>query len=149
MGIKLKTSNKEIALHLEQSQKQMIDQIIMNFEYGGEACIKEARDNGSYHDQTGNLRSSIGYVVVDDGRIVSTGLNTDVKAEDGRKRAENYLKELASKSESGKISLIVCAGMNYAAHVEANGYNVLTSAELLAEQLVPSMMKQLGFTVDR
>lgn len=149
MGIKLMTKDSDIVLQLEKQQKRMIDQIVTNLEYVGEACIKEARDNGSYHDQTGNLRSSIGYVVVDDGRIVSTGLNTDVKAEDGRKRAENYLKELASKSESGKISLIVCAGMNYAAHVEANGYNVLTSAELLAEQLVPSMMKQLGFTVNR
>ena len=149
MGIKLMTKDSDIVLQLEKQQKRMIDQIVTNLEYVGEACIKEARDNGSYHDQTGNLRSSIGYVVVDDGRIVSTGLNTDVKAEDGRKRAENYLKELAAKSESGKISLIVCAGMNYAAHVEANGYNVLTSAELLAEQLVPSMMKQLGFTVNR
>jgi hypothetical protein len=36
--------------------------------------------------------------------------------------------------------------MNYAAYVERNGYNVLTSAELLADELVPKLLKQLGFT---
>ena len=149
MGIKLKTSNHEIALHLERSQERMIDQIIMNLQYVGEACITEARDRGSYQDQTGNLRSSIGYVIVKDGQIVSKGLNDEAQAENGRKRANSYLDELAAKCENGKITLIVVAGMNYAAYVERSGYNVLTSAELLAEQLVPQLMKQLGFDVMR
>lgn len=35
--------------------------------------------------------------------------------------------------------------MNYAAYVEARNYNVITSAELLANKLVPQIMKQLGF----
>ena len=149
MGIKLMTKDSDIVLQLEKQQKGMIDQIVTNLEYVGEACIREARDSGSYQDQTGNLRSSIGYVIVSDGHIVRKGLNPEANAEDGRNRASSYLEEVAARSESGKISLIVVAGMNYAAHVEANGYNVLTSAELLAEQLVPSMMKQLGVTVNR
>ena len=33
-------------------------------------------------------------------------------------------------------TLIVVAGMNYAAYVQRKGYDVLTSSELLAEQLV-------------
>jgi len=37
--------------------------------------------------------------------------------------------------------------MNYAASVEARNLNVLTSAELLADQMVPILMKQLGFTL--
>ena len=41
--------------------------------------------------------------------------------------------------------MIVSTGMSYAAYVEARNYNVLTSSELLANKLVPQIMKQLGF----
>jgi hypothetical protein len=58
--------------------------------------------------------------------------------------AKTFLDELSQKRHKG-ITLIVCAGMNYASHVEARGYNVLTSAEILSERLVPEMMKKLGF----
>jgi len=36
------------------------------------------------------------------------------------------------------------AGMKYAAYVEARNYNVLSSAELLAEKEVPKLLKALS-----
>lgn len=33
--------------------------------------------------------------------------------------------------------------MNYASYVEAMGHDVLTSAELLAEQIIPTLLKKL------
>ena len=117
----------------------------------GEECIKQARLAGSYKDQTGNLRSSIGYVVVVDGDIVQmSGFETVppknpqkgdkyTGAEDGKA----FARQLASRFPTG-ICLIVVAGMNYASYVSAKGYNVLDGSELLADKLVPQMLEQLG-----
>ena len=61
---------------------------------------------------------------------------------------DDFLSRLASEHKTG-ICLIVVAGMNYAVYVEGRGKNVLTSAKLLADRLVPQMLEQLGFTIKR
>ena len=132
---------------IDQLTERAEDAILNILMYVGESCITEARDNGSYMDQTGNLRSSIGYVVVRDGKIVGMKVGEQVKeGTEGKGKAESYMTRLASEHSTG-ISLIVVAGMNYAVYVEGRGKNVLSSAELLAERLVPQMLEQLGFIV--
>jgi hypothetical protein len=51
--------------------------------------------------------------------------------------------QLVSKFPKG-IVLIVDAGMHYASYVSAKGYDVIDSAELLAQQLVPEILKRLS-----
>lgn len=149
MPIKLVTPQSEIDAYIDQSIDKALEFIVNTFLYVGESCIREARDNGSYMDQTGNLRSSIGYVVVVDGQIVRKNVVDLVKnGTEGTKEAEAFLERLASEHSSG-ICLIVVAGMNYASYVEGRGYNVLTSAELLAERLVPQLLEQIGFKVSK
>ena len=60
------------------------------------------------------------------------------------KNGKKHLDSLKKNYQNG-IVLIVSTGMSYAAYVEARNYNVLTSSELLANKLVPQIMKQLGF----
>jgi hypothetical protein len=113
----------------------------------GEECVNYARIHGGYMDQTGNLRSSIGYIVLDEGRIFKQGDFTQVKdGSNGIKEGKEFLNELISKHSIG-IVLIVVAGMNYAAYVEARYYDVISGSELQAEVLVPSILKQLGFNL--
>ncbi len=112
--------------------KKMIDTLVLV----GEKCVTEAKNNGSYQDQTGNLRNSIGYVVLYNGVVQSQFVKNE--------HSKKLLEELIPKYSEGLV-LIVVAGMNYATYVEAKNYNVLTSAELLAEQEVPKMLRQLGF----
>jgi len=66
------------------------------------------------------------------------------QGKDGSSKGAAYVKSLARKFPQG-ICLIVVAGMNYASYVSAKGLDVLDSSELLAERLVPQMLKQLGF----
>lgn len=149
MPIKLVTPQSEIDAYIDQSIDKALEVIVNTFLYVGESCIREARDNGSYMDQTGNLRSSIGYVVVVDGQIVRKNVVDLVKnGTEGTKEAEAFLERIASEHSTG-ICLIVVAGMNYASYVEGRGYNVLTSAELLAERLVPQLLEQIGFKVSK
>lgn len=116
--------------------------------YVGEQCVKEARDHGSYKDQSGNLRSSIGYVVVEDGSIVQiAGLSQGPRGTDrmgGVTAGNSYLRKLAASVTRSGIVLIVCAGMNYAAYVE-NRYNkiVLSSAEAKAPYMVREILGKI------
>ena len=61
----------------------------------------------------------------------------------GQSVAENIGKETKG------VALVVVAGMNYAAYVEAKGYNVLASAEHLAERELPRMLEKLISSVKR
>lgn len=145
MPVKLTTPRSAFDMAIDEFTEQAENAIINILMYVGESCITEARDNGSYMDQTGNLRSSIGYVVVNNGKIVGMKVGEQVKdGTEGKGKAESYMTRLASEYSTG-ICLIVVAGMNYAVYVEGRGKNVLSSAELLAERMVPQMLEQLGF----
>lgn len=115
--------------------------------YLGEMCVIEAKgrpQESSWFDQSGNLRSSIGYVIVHNGKIIKYSEFNQVKqGSDGIKEGKELAKELAKQYASG-YALIVVAGMNYAELVEAmDNKNVLASAELLARSELPNMMAKL------
>ena len=122
------------------------ERLLSTFQYIGEACVREARIKANFKDQTGNLRSSIGYVILMNGKL------TDIKGFDpvrgsnnGSNIGETFAKRLAQNSLKNKgCTLIVVAGMNYASHVVARGYDVLDSSELLAKKLVPRLLNQLN-----
>ena len=149
MPIKLKTPLSEFDVYIDRKIENARQAIIDRLCYIGSLCINEAREHGDYNNPTGNLRSSIGYVVVVDGQVYEKAIVEMTKnGTEGRKEAEAFLSRLASEHKTG-ICLIVVAGMNYAVYVEGRGKNVLTSAKLLADRLVPQMLEQLGFTIKR
>lgn len=145
MGIKQTTPDAEIDRYIEEQVERINKALIYNLQYIGEACLNAARSTNSYEDQTGNLRSSLGYVIVRDGKIVEQSDFEVVKeGATGAKSGIRYAKEVARQFPEG-IVLLVVAGMQYAAFVSAKGYDVMDSAELLADRLVPQILKQLGF----
>jgi hypothetical protein len=147
MPIEQITPMSAIDNHLKKGVDNIEKQIVYNLSYIGERCINEARSANSYIDRTGNLRSSIGYVIVRDGKIIQMSDFSIVKSgNDGSKKGAAFAREIARGCTQG-IVLIVVAGENYAKYVSARGYNVLDSSELLAEKLVPSIMKTLGFSL--
>ena len=149
MGIKQVTPQSEIDNFIESKIKQMRDVILHNLKYVAEEVLNTARTNGNYEDQTGNLRHSVGYIIVENGATVLASADVEIKSgvgANGVKMGKKYAEQLAQKYTKG-IVLIVYAGMNYASYVSAKGYDVLDSAELTAEKLVPQMLKQLGFKV--
>lgn len=118
----------------------------------GEMCLVEARTNKGYMMQTGALLSSTGYEVFVDGVAIHSQFDAASGAESNA--AETGIKSGQSIAETiGKgtkgIALVVVAGMNYAAYVEAKGYNVLSSAEHLAERELPRMLEKLISNIKR
>lgn len=121
-------------------QKRLEQATIYLLKYLGESLVKYAKDQHNYTDQSGNLTNSIGYVVVQNSTPVHFGgLNQPGEGADaGLKLAM----KLAAETPNS-FSLIIVAGMNYAAYVEAKGYNVILPAELKAKSDFPAAMNKL------
>ena len=113
----------------------------------GEQCVTKIRDRAgdkSWYNQTGNLRSSVGYVIAHNKNIIQYSTFNQVKqGSEGVKTGKDLAKELA-KRYSNNYVLIVVAGMNYAEFVEAmDNKDVLASTELWAREKVPLMLEKL------
>lgn len=139
---------RKLKAGLQAKMNDVVQQLIKQLSYIGEECVKIARQNGNYGDRTGNLRSSIGYVILYDGKPIVYGASKQYhgkngNGEAGAPAAEALLTKLQSKFPWGLV-LIVCAGMNYAAYVEAIHHkDVLTSAELKMESLAKKLLDKL------
>lgn len=139
---------KRFDAFLNEVEKKQIDRL----QRLGEMCLVEARTNKGYMMQTGALLSSTGYEVFVDGVAIHSQFDAASGAESNA--AEMGIKSGQSIAETiGKgtkgIALVVVAGMNYAAYVEAKGYNVLSSAEHLAERELPRMLEKLISNIKR
>ena len=123
----------------------------------GELACQAAIQKGNYENITGNLRSSIGYVIAYDGRIIKEGGFHKVQGHgenmqkvefttkggkhvsfwakgkygDGSEGSQKGL-ELARSKIAGKkgYAFILVAGMDYASFVSSKGYNVIDSGVL-------------------
>jgi len=134
----------DVRRQMEQHAKRVEKAMVFNMQYLGEQCVNVARSvpaQFGFHDQTGNLRSSIGYIVFNDGRPVHQNFKTVLKGSKGVTEGKKIAAEIGS-GYPGKIVLVVVAGMNYAVEVESRGRDVLTSAEIFAQQRLPDLIKK-------
>lgn len=133
---------------------------IKRLQYLGEECVKKAREvppNIGFWDQTGNLRSSIGFMIFRNGTAIhgnyiqAEGVNQQgesLNGTEGINAGQMLAKRVGAKYKQG-ISLVVTAGMNYAVYLEANGRDVITSAESLARQELPKMLEELKKNINK
>lgn len=168
MGITLNFTRDDIKRRFDNFLNEVEKAQVELLEYLGEKCVIEARTNHTYQDQTGALTASIGYMVFKNGEAIKENFETkgqtpdfiwkvgkegrtslkggtQSKKETPEKGAENgkALAEKIGAEHNEGLSLVVVAGMNYALFVEAKGFNVLASAEHLAEQELPRMLADL------
>jgi hypothetical protein len=150
MGITPRFNQNDINRQIQNAKNQIDERIIGILKYTGEMSIKVAREEGSYRDVTGNLRSSIGYVIYAGGRKVAEtfemangGTGKGKSAAIATARA--YASGIAEKwSGDNDYVLVVVAGMNYASSVESRGLNVLVTAEQYAESALPRLISALN-----
>ena len=71
MGIKMTTPMSEVSLVIHRSMEIIREEVMRALSYLGEVCVRKIKDRTaqeSWIDQTGNLRSSIGYAIYEYGR---------------------------------------------------------------------------------
>jgi hypothetical protein len=151
MGLEPKFTQADVKARMNKFVQVIEKRQIQRLQYLGEMCVKKAREipaEVGFTDQTGNLRSSIGYMVFKDGVAVHQGYTVTNGGNEGRIQGETLAKKVGAKYKQG-ISLVVTAGMDYALYVEANGRDVLTSAEMLARQELPKMLNELKQNINK
>lgn len=148
MPIKQTTPRQAIADYIAQAVSNVEAAAVRGVAFACEKSVNAARSRGSYKDQTGNLRSSIGYNINADGRDVTPGSGgfRQVKAgAEGLKEGRSLAAEVARKAGGqGIIAAALVAGKDYAAHVQNRGYDVLHSGEMTLKSEVVKQLNAIG-----
>lgn len=160
-------SDADVEVVITQKLKIIEPAILEQLQITGEEFVKNARISGNYKDQTGNLRNSIGYVILRNGeqlyenftlsarvKVKGTGKGTGIRqkyskgSEQGEGIAIDMIRDLIPKYPTGYV-LIVVAGMNYAAAVESKGKDVLTGSSLIAIRDLKKAFAEIQSQADR
>lgn len=147
MGIRMAAKPEEIHNTLMKESQRVERLTIRALSYLGEQCVTRVRDregDKSWYDRSGNLRSSVGYVISHNGNIVQySDFNQVKQGSEGVKAGKDLAEEIV-KRYSNDYVLVIVAGMNYAEHVEAmDNKDVLASTELWSIDQVPKMLEKL------
>lgn len=115
--------------------REVMSESIDDLTFIVQGCYEEAMRKRAFKDVTGALSSSIGWAVAVNGSIVRTGgfLAVGSGGSEGRRNGLAALKDLVS--DRG-VQVMLVAGQPYASYVEAKGFDVTTSGELLLEEMV-------------
>jgi len=137
-----------------------------------EEVVEKAKTVDTYIDQTGNLRSSIGYVIYYNGeevlssfsaekaekdrRYLQIGKNSKGEkyghvrktpggsGEDGAAKGLAFARSKAEESGADGFVAVVVAGMEYALYVESKGFDVLTGSALRFGELVKAQLARVN-----
>lgn len=123
--------------------------------------VRNARVQGDYVDRTGNLRSSVGFMLLRNGKIIAQDWRKSGKGTqpdpgwlqkvisfvtqtpvDGMATGKKVAKDISKAHNSGWV-LIVVAGMSYAAAVESRNYDVITNSSTLAVDELKAFISDL------
>lgn len=107
----------------------------------GETFVNDAKSIATYKDRTGNLRASIGYILINNGKIQNQNISGSKK--DGKAAALSFASILKSEYPNGLI-LVGFAGMQYAAAVEAKNFDVISGSAPTAAMMKKAFEKFLN-----
>lgn len=139
MPIKVRFNEEAARKYLEEAKDDAIINVIEAIDMACKQAMTFAKNVDTYKDQTGNLRSSIGYVLFQDGKELKRNFyGTGPGTSEGAKLAENKAK---SRPSEKIIVGVLVAGMDYALYVEAMGYDVITGASF---RLIPEFKTYLS-----
>lgn len=151
------------ASSLEKFQKEIETEYINRLIEIGETACQEAIVSGNYENITGNLRSSIGYIIAYDGNIIKEGgfhkiqgrgenmqkvsfTTKDGKSvsfwakgqfgdgTEGSQKGMEFARNAIRKTNG--FSFILVAGMEYASFVSSKGYDVVDSGVITLKKLI-------------
>lgn len=115
-------------LRLKEAVETRLD---MELRQLGEDAVTYAKEHKGYHDRTANLKNSLSYALYKDGEPIMQSIGQIPEPDatnEGQEQVEDNLTRFATYDgvvAPKGYTLIVVAGMNYGAHVEHKGYNVL------------------------
>lgn len=145
MGIRMTTSTTAINSFLQRAAKKLQENVLKALSKLGDESVARIRNRSakeSWIDHTGNLRSSIGFAVYEQGsKYMESAFSQVLGGTDGSSKGKKMINDLA-KEYSRVYALVVVAGMEYAGEVEAlDSKDVLASTRIWATSQVEQRVK--------
>lgn len=145
MGIRMTTSTTTINSFLQRAAKKLQENVLKALSKLGDESVARIRNRSakeSWIDHTGNLRSSIGFAVYEQGsKYMESAFSQVLGGTDGSSKGKKMINDLA-KEYSRVYALVVVAGMEYAGEVEAlDSKDVLASTRIWATSQVERRVK--------
>tara|TARA_Y100001963_G_C6730766_1_gene423785 strand:+ start:799 stop:1242 length:444 start_codon:yes stop_codon:yes gene_type:complete len=130
-GLKAMFGMNQVRDYLQEKVDRIEQGTLEALQYAGEEFVNNARMNGAYTDRTGNLRASIGYVILKDGKEIYSSFpgETEQGPKVARRESKRIVLDEVSQTDYRGYVLVGIAGMQYAAAVESLGYDVITGSE--------------------
>ena len=122
----VKCNYQQVKIQTQEIADKLHKQILNSFIQAGEEFVTQARnqvqshEQGTYLNQTTNLRNSVGYYIFHNGERV-------FKKEGDVSPSDECVTKILELVDPDGYQLIGFAGMNYASYVEDLGYNVITA----------------------
>jgi len=139
VNIKADFDMRSIKAYLDKEGKKRIHEYaIKKLIEAGETYVKNSWANADFLNHTFDLRSSIGYMVLDKGKVISKNFKTQGDSRNGVREGQDVAITEGLKASKDDLVLIVVAGMFYAIYVESHGKDVITGSS----QKVITMLKQ-------
>lgn len=145
MGIRMTTDTKALTNFLDRAARKIQENILKALSKLGDEAVVRIRNRSakeSWIDHTGNLRSSIGFAVYEQGiKYMESAFAQVLSGSEGSARGKKVINDLA-KEYSKVYALVVIAGMEYAGEVEAlESKDVLASTKIWATSIVEQRIK--------
>jgi hypothetical protein len=136
MALKAKFNSEDIRKRGEIIERVLDDYIFQVLSFVGESFVRLARSISTYIDRTGNLRSSIGYIIILNGKIKKEDFEgTGEGIEKGKEHA-------LTLSSNHRWVFVGVAGEDYASAVESRGLDVITGSSEAAKQLLERLLRK-------
>jgi hypothetical protein len=126
MGIRVTFTKEDLRRYAQKQAGKFVKGTLAAYRAACIDMVKRAKSTNTYIDRTGNLRSSIGYVLCINGVEVDSSFKG--VGEEGVRKGYELATRIAGNAGSNGIVAVVVAGMDYALYVEAKGYDVLTGS---------------------
>ena len=145
MGIRMTTSASALDAFLQRAARKIQENVLKALSKLGDESVIRIRNRSaeeSWIDHTGNLRSSIGFAVYEQGsKYMESAFSQVLSGTDGSVKGKKMINDLA-KEYSRVYALVVVAGMEYAGEVEAlESKDVLASTKIWATSIVEQRVK--------
>lgn len=139
------TSTTALDSFLQRAAKRIQENVLKALSKLGDESVVRIRNRSakeSWIDHTGNLRSSIGFAVYEQGsKFMESAFSQVLGGSEGSAKGKKMINDLA-KEYSKVYALVVVAGMEYAGEVEAlESKDVLASTRIWATSVVEQRIK--------
>ena len=144
--LKCSVNTGQVEAFLLKASDLIREYIIKGLSELARESAEKARNRGemeSWHNQTGNLRSSIGAAVYDHGvTVMQTAFETILSGSRGSAGGRRMVQSLANEYREA-VCMVIIAGMDYAEIVEAlDSRDVLESTRIWAESVAEGRIRK-------